>query len=505
MKAVAGALEEAVEELPEDPALAKFESIRSFLAGGAASALEHFELETYMKTEGFELLRLLLQDHLDLRATKEVRLSEVTDASGSNRPFAELNHARTLSTIVGTVRVGRLAYRRKGHENLHVADAALNLPAERYSHGLRELTAIESARGSFEEAGAAIERSCGQRVPKRQLEALAQAAAKDVDAFYDAAARPVAHETEVVVLSADGKGIVMRHDALRPATARAAARSTPKIKSRLSKGEKKDRKRMAELGTVYSVVPVPRTPSEVMARSEDGQAKQAPKAKDKWLTASVVEDASVVIASLFDEAARRDPTRRCDWVALLDGNNHQIDRINAEAKARGIEVPIVVDFIHVLEYLWKSGWSFFEEGDEAAEAFVAEKALAVLEGNASSVAAAIRRKATMLGLDPQKRKNADLCADYLLAKAPYLDYPTALEKGWPIATGVIEGACRHLVKDRLDLTGARWGLEGAEAVMKLRALRSNGDWESYWSFHLSEERQRVHNSRYLDNVIPTAA
>lgn len=497
--------DEVVEEAVEDPALCKFEAIRGFLREGAASSMEHFELETYIKTEGFELLRLLLQDHFDLRASKELRVDAVTDAAGVKRTSAEGDHVRMLQTIVGTVHVKRLAYRRDGHENLHLSDAALNLPRERYSHGLREVTAIESTRGSFEEAGAAIERSCGQKVPKRQIEHLAQAAATDIDAFYNTSPRPVAEKTDVVVLSADGKGIVMRHDALRPTTARAARRAEPKMASRLSKGEKKDRKRMAELGTIYSVVPVPRTPSEVMAKHEDGNPKPAPKAKDKWLTASVVEDASVVIASLFDEAERRDPTHRCAWVALLDGNNHQIDRVKSEAAARGITVPIIVDFIHVLEYLWKSAWSFFAEGDGAAEAFVAEKALAVLDGNATSVAAGIRRKATMLGLDPETRKNADLCADYLLAKAPYLDYPTALSAGWPIATGAIEGACRYLVKDRLDITGARWGLDGAEAILKLRALRSNGDWDSYWSYHLSEERQRVHSSRYLDNVIPTAA
>jgi len=136
---------------------------------------------------------------------------------------------------------------------------------------------------------------------------------------------------------------------------------------------------------------------------------------------------------------------------------------------------------------------------------VAHKALAVLEGKASIVAAAIRRKATTLGLNDAERKNADVCADYLLAKSPYLDYQTALTKGWPIATGVIEGACRHIVKDRLDITGARWGLEGAEAILKLRALRSNGDWTRYWPFHLAQERRRVHQSRYLSNVIPIAA
>jgi len=97
----------------------------------------------------------------------------------------------------------------------------------------------------------------------------------------------------------------------------------------------------------------------------------------------------------------------------------------------------------------------------------------------------------------------DACATYLINKRPWLDYPTALARGWPIATGVIEGACRHLVKDRMDITGARWGLAGAEAVLKLRALVSNGDFDAYWAWHLTQEQQRVHNARYAGGVLPT--
>jgi hypothetical protein len=188
------------------------------------------------------------------------------------------------------------------------------------------------------------------------------------------------------------------------------------------------------------------------------------------------------VEEVFDEACRRDVQHERTWVALVDGNNHQIDLIKAEAKKRDVKVAIVIDCVHVLEYLWGSAWCFFKEGDPAAER-VHEKALAILQGKAGIVAAAIRRKATRLGLDHDKRAKADRCADYLLNKRPYLDYPTALANGWPIATGVIEGACRHLVKDRMDITGARWGLEGAEAVLKLRALRANGDFERYWHYH----------------------
>ena len=266
---------------------------------------------------------------------------------------------------------------------------------------------------------------------------------------------------------------------------------------------------MAEIVTVYELTPEPRTAADILPDPDPDTpapaARTRPKAKNKWLKASVTDDARAVIAEMFNEADRRDPDRQRAWVALVDGNNHQIDRIKIEARKLKVKIPIVVDLIHVLEYLWSACWCFFQEGDPAAEQWVHEKALAVLEGKAGIVAAAIRRKATRLALESNKRQGADCCADYLLAKRPYLDYPTALKNGWPIATGVIEGACRHLVKDRMDITGARWGLAGAEAILTLRALISNGDFDQYWTFHLAQELRRVHASRYALGAIPAPA
>ena len=157
---------------------------------------------------------------------------------------------------------------------------------------------------------------------------------------------------------------------------------------------------------------------------------------------------------------------------------------------------IVCDFIHVLEYLWKAAWSFFETGDPDAEEWVAGQAMKILDGKAAAVAAGIHRRATTYGYTGAEREGADACAGYLTAKKPFLNYATALARGWPIATGVIEGACRHLVKDRMDITGARWGLSGAEAILKLRALIASGAFNPYWSFHLRQEQQRIHRSRY---------
>ena len=490
----------------------RFEVIVDWLDGEEAGGLEHSALESRIESAGRELLCALFQDHLDLRAERERRAERVADERDVERRAVEAGHRRPLQSVFGEVSVKRLAYRARGEQNLYPADGMLNLPDERASHGVRRLAAIESSRGSFEEATSQVRERTGLALGKRQVEELAVRAAVDFESFYATRARSAGEQDvddrddddDVLVISADGKGIVMRPDALRPATTKAAQRASPKLKTRLSRGEKANRKRIAEVGAVYEVTPTPRTPEDVLASSQE-KTTPAPEADRKWLTASVVADAASVVADLFDEAQRRDPDHEHTWVALVDGNNHQIDRIKAEAKKRKVKVTIVIDVVHVLEYLWSAAWCFFKEGDPATEAWVHEKALAILEGKAGIVAAAIRRKATRVALANDKRERADRCADYLLNKRPCLDYPTALANGWPIATGVIEGACRHLVKDRMDITGARWGLAGAEAVLRLRAIRTNGDFDQYWRYHLAQERHRNHASRYANAVIPRAA
>ncbi len=477
-----------------------YEQTEQWLSSAEAAALTHAELEDQLGVRGQELLRLMYQSQLELRALREQRRDDVTGADGLGRPRAEKGHARQLATVFGQVTVTRMAYRAPGAPNVHPADAELNLPTEKQSHGLRKLAAVESVRGSFQDAAAAITRATGVRIGKRQTEQLAQTAARDVEEFY-AAARPDPAPAQVLlVLQFDGKGIVMRPEALRPATAKAAAAGKNKLATRLSPGEKHGRKRMAELACVYDAQPAPRTPQDVIRPPGTGKKERdpGPTATGKWLTASVTSDIGAVIAAGFDEATRRDPAHHRRWIALVDGNNTQIEAIEAEAARRGVTVTVICDFIHVLEYVWKAVWSFFDKGDPDAEAWVAAHATKILQGKAAAVAAGIRRRATTFGYSAAEREGADTCAAYLVAKKDHLDYATALAEGWPIATGVIEGACRHLVKDRMDITGARWGLDGAEAILKLRALITNGDFDPYWQFHLRKEHERVHHVRHPD-------
>ena len=482
----------------------QFESLITFLDGTDAVGLSHAELEERLDRDGRELVRRLLDDHLALRALREQRLEQVTGDEGVVRTRVESGHERALETVFGTVSVERLAYRAPGVGNLHPADAALNLPVERHSHGLRKLAALEAARGSFQDATDAIERATGVRLGKRQVEELATLAAVDFEDFYETRRPARSKPGDLLVLSCDGKGIVMRPDALRTATAARATRAGPKPKAGLSREEQRNRKRMAEIGAVYDATPAPRTVADILASAapEDHEPDPGPVAANKWLCASVVTDAAVVIARVFDEAQRRDPKHRRTWVALVDGNSHQIQRIKYEANKRSVKVTIICDFVHVLQYLWGAANCLHPDNPQAAERWVQQQAIRVLEGHATKVAGCIRRTATNQGLDAAQRKPADDAAGYLTTLAPYLEYPTALGHGWPIATGIVEGACRHLVKDRMDITGARWGLAGAEAILKLRAIKANRDFDAYWHFHLTKEHHHVHQARYHDHQLP---
>jgi len=194
----------------------RFGRLVGFLDGNEARALSHAELEEWLACDGRDLLRQLLQDHLDLRATREQRLTDVCTTAGARHGAVEAGHERTMVSVFGAVIITRLAYRRPDEQNLYPADGWLNVPTERHSHGLRRIAAIESSRGSFDDAASAITQATGQQVAKRQVEALARRAAVDVEAFYQNAEGTPAGTADVLVLSADGKGIVMRPPSTAP-------------------------------------------------------------------------------------------------------------------------------------------------------------------------------------------------------------------------------------------------------------------------------------------------
>ena len=468
--------------------------------------MSHSDLETLLEQQGRELMRQLLQAHLDLRA-QATTTAPVVGADGVERTHTRAGQ-RVLETLLGTVEVARAGYGARGHETLVPLDAALNLPTERYSLGIRRRAAEEATKGAFDETVQALTTQSGAHVAKRQVEEVVRRAAADFDAFYFARRLAWPAETgvssDVLVLTFDGKGVPMRVGDLRPATQAAALQREPKLARRLTKGEKRHTKRIAQVAAVYTIAPFVRRADDMLRelRPEAGVAPVRPRPEGKRVWASLVTSPTEVIEHAFLDASSRDVTRQKRWVVLVDGNTDQLARVTATARRHRVAVTIVLDLIHVLEYLWTAAYVFHPEASPQAEAWVTERLLWLLCGDAGQVIASIRRTATRRGLNAPERKPADRCAHYLERHKAYLRYDTYLAAGFPIATGVIEGACRYLVRDRMEITGARWSLQGAEAILRLRSLRASGDWEAYWRHHEQQEQQRTHAARYAEGTIP---
>ena len=477
------------------------------VSGRQAAGMSFDDVEQTVAAGGRDLLRMVVQHAMDDRAAGEERRADVADAEGVPRTRAERGHARTVVSSLGPVRVARIAYRAPGAASLHPADAALDLPPRRHSWQVQRLATGYVLAGSYEQAQRFLLEATGVKAGKLQLEQIAAAAAADAPGYYqlrDEGCGPGGRldppAGAPLVISADGKGVLMRPGECRARRGKKGQR-VKKLGKRLGSGEKAGTKRMAETGVVFDAVlpddgPL-RTPEHVMTRAP-GEPARGPKAVNRWYTVDLTASRAETIAALFDEAQRRDPGRSRTWIALVDGDVHQIEVTRKQAADRDVKVTILIDFIHVLEYLWKAAWCFHPAGDPAAEDWVTARGLDILHGNTAGVIAEIRRLAAQHPPRPgsEHDKNITKTLGYLTAKAPCLDYPRALANGWPIATGVIEGACRHLVNDRMGITGARWSLPGAEAILWLRAIAANGDLDAYWAWHIRQEHQRNHTSRY---------
>ena len=472
------------------------------LTNDDAMEATHDQIERMVVEKGRELLRTMMQAHYDAKAARERRVT-VEGADGVERTQVR-TATRQLETLFGTVEIDRQLYQAPGSEGLAPLDAALSLPAEKYSLEVRRLVAVESARASFDEVVELVATRTGARVPKRQVEDLAVRAACDFDAFY--ADRLTAAEAtgDLLILSFDGKGIAMRHADLRAATQRAAETTPRRLETRLTSGEKKNRKRMAQVATVYTLAPWVRTAADILhtLRPDDLDALR-PRPTHKRVWASVAHAPQQIVDDAFAEASRRDPDHRRRWIVLVDGQRDQIKRVQRSARRFGVEVTIVLDVVHVLEYLWRAAYAFHAAGTAEAETWVRHRLLALLSGGtAGTLAKSLRGMIATHGLDAKAATPVIKCVNYLVKNTRWLRYAGALADGLPIATGVIEGACRYLVKDRMGRTGARWSLTGAEAILRLRALRASGDFDDYWQFHLAKEHERVHRSRYADGDIP---
>jgi hypothetical protein len=462
-------------------------------AAGEAAYLDHGEREMVIGEEGRELQRRLLQATFDVDSAREERAAGVTSAAGIRHGTVETGHGRGLASVFGPVRVTRMAYRNRREPNLYPADARQVLPDDPYSLGMRSLAAFHLAAGGFGQAQEVIEARTGVTAGRAQLAGLAEDLAAWTDDFYAQRARDADEDlpdTDVIMMQGDGKGIAMRPEHRKGGGTDPAH---PGIK------------KMAEIVAVADLTPAVREPQDIAAPPARRQAHPGPKARDKWVSASVTESIEDMIAAAFNEADRRDPQRVRQRVFLVDGNKQQITAIEAQAAERGLKVPVLIDYIHVSGYLGKAAAALHPGDPVTAGQWADGQLLRVLHGRAKAVAATLASVAAKTRSAPRTRHlglaDMDRAVTYLTNNQQHMKYDKALAKGWPIATGMIEGACRFVIEDRFGITGARWSPDGAEVILKLRAVVVNGDLGDYMNYYKNRYRDEHHLARYDEDTI----
>ena len=403
-------------------------------AADEARFCDHGEREKVIGQEGRELQRRLLQATFDIDSAREERASGVTSAAGIPHGSVEEDHGRGLASVFGPVRVTRMAYRNRREPNLYPADARQVLPGDPYSLGMRSLAAFHLAGGGFGQAQEVIEARTGVTVGRAQLAGLAEDLAAWTGDFYEERSRDAEEEeqpdSDVIMMQGDGKGIAMRPEHRRNAGKEDGTR--PGIK------------KMAEIVAVADFTPAVREPEDIAAPPARRQAHPGPEARDKWVSASITESIEDMIAAASGKAGRRDPEHVRQRVFLVDGNKQQITAIEAQAAERGLKVPVLIDYIHVSGYLGKAAAALHPGDPATAGQWADGQLLRVLHGRAKAVAATLASVARKTRANPRKRDldltDLDRAVTYLTNNCKHMRYDKALEKGWPIATGMIEGA-----------------------------------------------------------------
>jgi len=415
------------------------------------------------------------------------RDSRIQDSQGVELPYHSTRSCRYYS-IFGLLDVSRAYFWRDG-EGVAPLDAELNLPDRRYSYLLQEWAKLIGVDESFETVTDRLGKFLGIQLWSQGIQNIALDAGPDVDAFYEQKGPPPpGEEGEILVAAVDGKGVPLRKE------------KTPR-KARLGRGEKPNKKKEAVVSAVYTIDRHHRDVEDILREiDEDGcfiepsyDLPERPEPCHKRLRATLAgKDAAFEeVRRQFDE---RDPEGRKERVFLSDADPALQKRAQTYLGA-GSNVTMVLDLIHVIERLWGAVRAFHPEGSSEAAVWVMQRLQMLLEGKVGRVIGGLRQSITKRKLSASKRRAVESAADYMDNNRQFMRYDEYLAKGYPIATGVVEGGCGCLVRDRMEETGMRWTLEGAQAILELRAVDKNGDWQEFWRFRAQREHQRLYASK----------
>jgi hypothetical protein len=477
----------------------QMEELQGFIRTAATTGLAVHEVEQGLFKRLLELGYELQQWFFALLGDGDQGKTVTTGEGRVLRRLPNL-HRRAYQSIFGPFELERVAYgTREGQRIEHVPlDARLSLPAGKFSYLLQDWDQALAVESPYQQFNGVLQRMLGLEQSVASLEQMTRTMAEAVEGFWaEPTPIPAARAEQIVVLSADGKGVPMRKPAAAP----------PIAAHQHQKGPKPGRKKMAVVGTVYQIDRYRRTPEEVVEAlfREPGTAdpqekavrcRPVPEHKRSRVNLTAPKGASVgpteaMFAWLAEEARSRDPG--CEprpWVVIMDGQ----PSLWEEAKQALGEAPRVeiLDLLHATSHLWDAVHLFHAPGSTLALKLMELLVLALLSGMSEGVVNLLESAAVEVGLAKSRRQQLTKICNYLRRHQARMRYHEYLAAGYPIASGVIEGACRHVVKDRMERAGMHWTIPGAQALLRLRCVALNGEWEAFMRYRIQQETIRLY-------------
>jgi hypothetical protein len=464
----------------------QFEQLLDFVTGEQAktATADHIErgLFKLLVTLGASLLRLFFV----LRSNASSRTPFRTE-TGQALPYHR-DTARQYFSIFGKIDFERPYFYKQGVGQRMPLDEALSLGTDGYSDLLRELSGYLAVYTVYEKTTEIFDRLLGLSLSTRSLHKNMAEDAEYVEAYYtQKPAPPPVLEATILVVQADGKGVPMILEETEDAEAAEPVR--------LGKGQKRGHKKEAIVTGAYTIAPAVRTPEAVVAsyfdlsgsRFSPETQRSRPQNKHIWATLDGKEPA---LTRLSQQIYLLEGAQIQERVALCDG----CEALQLRLATHLSGFTLLLDFIHASEYLWDVANALLGETHPQRIEWMAEKTLLMLSGKTDHLITDFRSQCQNGAPSTAQRQQLEKTANYFERNLPYMDYPTYLAKGWPIASGVIEGACRHFVKDRCELSGMRWTQTGAESLLRLRAIAENGDWDAYHTFRKAQRHQRLYGT-----------
>lgn len=475
-----------------------WEKIRQYVSGDGVKEQAHQVEEN--------LFRMLLE--LGLSLLKEViaqhgtgwEKKTIINKEGKEIPYHDTKSRQYLS-IFGELEIERAYYWLKGLEGMCPLDALLNLPERKYSYLLSKWAESGIVEKPYDEAIAGLGDLLGLQIWKHGQEDIVRSVSGNVEGYYQQKpAFDESSEGSVLCATVDCTGVVMVSSE-RPDEAK-----KEDGEDEAPGKEKKGRRRSAVVTSDFSFKPEKRTPQEMIEvlmkergkkSKEEGAEQENPRSPlNKQVFATMTGKADAV-KLLADRIARRDPEAKKPIYVQIDGERALQSAILDEFESRGWSDRICglcLDIMHAMDYVWEAGTALFGEASQARKGWVRKQGLAILEGNVGTVIGSLRQTITKRAdqLGGSKTKALQKTVTYLNNHRHMMDYAYYLRKGYPIATGVIEGTCGSLVKDRTDGSAMKWTKAGAHAVLSLRAIKRNKDWNPYWDYHIKNEHQRLY-------------